>query len=260
MASLGSIPLKYLVALLFAFTANVQALTARSFIVTDMEGNVIMQMNSDEKRSIASITKLFVAEQAIKLDPTEEIMVTKEDLRNGRMRSSPLRAGQSYTRHQLTELALVPSDNVAAIALGRSSPPVTSLATLVESSGLNPANQSTAHDLAEAARLLYLTEIGDLSTHTTTEIGQRHSTNPLLAKEGWHFFLSKTGFINDSGGCLVVVLQVKDQTMTIAILGASNTKERWQDLIEVRRMLGDSDFYVPIKVTKVIKRKRKKVS
>ena len=249
--------MKYLIALLLAFTANANALTARSFIVTDMNGNTILQMNSEEKRYIASITKLFVAEQAIKLDPTETIMVTKEDLRNGRMRSSPLRAGQSYTRRQLTELALIPSDNVAAIALGRSSPPNTLLATLVESSGLNPANQSTASDLAKEARNLYLTEIGNISTQTTTEIGQRRSTNPLLAKAGWEFYLSKTGFINDSGGCLVVVLKVKDEIRTIAILGATNVKERWKDLIEVRRMLGDSDFYVPITVTKVLKRKKR---
>lgn len=234
--------MKYLVALLLAFTANANALTARSFIVTDMNGNTILQMNSEEKRSIASITKLFVAEQAIKLDPAETIMVTKEDLRNGRMRSSPLRAGQFYTRRQLTELALIPSDNVAAIALGRSSPPNTLLATLVESSGLNPANQSTASDLAKEARNLYLTEIGNISTKTTTEIGQRRSTNPLLTKAGWEFYLSKTGFINDSGGCLVVVLKVKDEIRTIVILGATNVKERWKDLIEVRRMLGQTSM------------------
>ena len=250
--------MKYLAAILLFVTFQAHALTAQAFIVTDMEGNVILSMNPDDRRSIASITKLFVAEQAVKLDPTELIEVIKSDLKNGRMRSSPLKAGKSYTRLQLTELALVPSDNIASIALGRSAPPVTSFATLLESSGLNPANQSTARDLASAARELYLTDIGAISTRTNTEIGNRHSTNPLLNKDGWHFLLSKTGFINEAGGCLVVVLQVQDQLRTIVILGAKNTKERWQDLIEVRRMLGDSDFYVPIKVTRVLKRKRRK--
>jgi D-alanyl-D-alanine endopeptidase (penicillin-binding protein 7) len=250
--------MKYIIALLLmGLLGQANALTARAFIVTNMEGTILLEKNADEQRSIASITKLFVAEQAVKLDPNEMIEITKADLKSGRMRSSPLKLGASYTRRQLTELALVPSDNVAAIALGRSAPPVTSHATLLESSGLNPQNQSTARELATAARELYLTEIGTVSTRAKTEIGNRHSTNPLLDKDGWHFFLSKTGFINEAGGCLVVVLEIKEELMTIVVLGAKNTKERWQDLIEVRMMLGDAGFYIPIKITKVLHRKRR---
>jgi D-alanyl-D-alanine endopeptidase (penicillin-binding protein 7) len=245
-------------ALFLCISLNCQAVTAQSFIVTDMQGNSLLEKNADDRRPIASITKLFVAEQAAKLDPNELIEITRDDLKAGRMRSTPLQAGKLYSRRQLTELALVPSDNVAAIALGRSAPPVTSLATLVESSGLNPENQSTARELAAAARLMYTTEVGPVSTRETTEVGQRHSTNPFLNKEGWHFLLSKTGFINQSGGCLVVVMTVNEQLVTVVVLGAKNTKERWQDLIEIRKLLGDIDFYVPIKVTKVVKRKRQK--
>lgn len=243
--------------LLLVGSMSANAVTAHSFIVTDMQGTSLLEKNADEKRSIASITKLFVAEQAAKLDQDELIQVTRDDLKAGRMRSSPLQAGKLYTRRQLTELALIPSDNVAAIALGRSAPPVTAHATLVESSGLNPENQSTARDLASAARELY-TEIGSVSTQEKTDVGQRHSTNPFLNKEGWYFLLSKTGFINQSGGCLVVVMMVKEQMVTVALLGAKNTKERWQDLIEIRKLLGDTDFYVPIKVTQVMKTKRRK--
>ena len=249
---------RLITALLLCSSITGHAVTAQSFIVTGMQGISLLEKNADERRSIASITKLFVAEQSTKLDPNEMIEVTRDDLKAGRMRSTPLQAGKSYTRRQLTELALIPSDNVAAIALGRSAPPATSYATLVESSGLNPENQSTARELAAAARELYATEVGLVSTKTTTEVGQRHSTNPFLNKEGWHFLLSKTGFINQSGGCLVVVLTVKQQLVTVVVLGAKNTKERWQDLIEIRKLLGDNDFYVPIKVTKVVKRKRRK--
>ena len=250
--------MKYLAALLFVFSMNVNAVTAQSFIVTDMEGTPLLEKNADDRRSIASISKLFVAEQSVKLDQDEQIFITKDDVKSGRMKSTPLRVGVSYTRRQLIELALIPSDNVAAIALGRSAPPATTYATLVEPSGLNPDNQSTARELASAARELYLTEIGSISTHTNSEIGNRRSTNSLLDKEGWKFFLSKTGFINQSGGCLVVVLEIKDELRTIVVLGAKSTKERWQDLIEIRRLLGDSNFYVPIRVTAVSRPKRRK--
>jgi hypothetical protein len=49
----------------------------------------------------------------------------------------------------------------------------------------------------------------------------------------------------------VVTTEIAQKVVTVVILGAKNTKERWADLAEIRRMLGDSDFYVPVKVTKV---------
>lgn len=232
------------------------AITARSYIVMNaLSGEVIMQRNAFETRPIASITKLFIVEEAIKLNHKEYITITKEDVYNGRMRSTPLKIGTSYTREQLTELALVSSDNVAAIALGRFSKPSSHYASLVESSGLNPRNQSTAFNLAEYARQLYLTDIGVISTRMITEIGNRRSTNPLLSKAGWNFYLSKTGYIKESGGCMVVVLKVKEQPVIITILGSSSVPARWQDLIEIRKLLGDSNFYTITTSNKRVKEK-----
>jgi hypothetical protein len=95
---------------LLFFPLQALAITAQSYIVTDMQGNVLLEKNADEIRSIASITKLFVAEQAVKLDQDEKIKVTHDDVRHGMMKSTPLIAGKYYTRRQLTELALVSSD------------------------------------------------------------------------------------------------------------------------------------------------------
>ncbi len=232
------------------------AVSAESFIVTAMDGTVILEKNADAVRPIASITKLFVAERAVTLDPEELIEITKEDIRHGQMRSTPLRVGQSYTRRQLTELALVSSDNVAAIALGRQGAAVkTDKAELVEASGLDPANQASARQIAAAARELYTGTVGAISVMPTATVGQRRSTNPLLDRQGWVFYLSKTGFIRQAGGCLVVVLEVKKQLVTVVILGSQGTKQRWNDLIEIRKQLGDDGFYVPIKVTKVRKKR-----
>lgn len=242
--------MKLLLALSLMWTLTANALTADSFIVTNMRGETLLEKNADQLRPIASITKLFVAEQAVKLDPEEKIEITRSDVQAGQMRSTPLRIGRLYSRSQLTELALVSSDNVAAIALGRSAPPETSHANLVESSGLNAANQSTAREIAAAARELYYTDIGRISVRQKTEVGSRNSTNPFLKKDGWRFFLSKTGFINRSGGCLVVVMLVNEVPVTVALLGSAS-KQRWQDLIKIRRMLGDSDFYTPQRVSSV---------
>lgn len=222
----------------------------------DLHGEVILQKNSMAERSIASITKLFVAQEADKLDGDELITVTADDVRQGRMRSTPLRAGRSYQRRHLIELALISSDNVAAIALSRSSEPATSSATLVEGSGLDPRNRSTAFLIADATRMMHQSDIAQISVLPRTEVGNRGSTNPLLTASGWTFLLSKTGFIRQSGGCLTVVLMIKGEPMVVTILGSRSTRERWRDLAEIRRALGDTDFYVPVKVTKVRKKRQ----
>ena len=248
--------MKLLVAFAFSLlAASVQAQTANAYIVQDLSGEVLLQRNADDQRPIASITKLFTARAAEKLDPNELITIKKSDIQQGRMRSTPLKAGQSYTRQQLIELALISSDNVAAIALGRSATfSDTPHATLVEASGLDANNQSSARQLAEVARELYNTDLAAISTHTHATVGNRKSTNPLLTQEGWTFYLSKTGFINSSGGCLVVITQMAGRVVTVVILGASNTKQRWKDLAALRRQLGDTDFSEPVP-----QKKRRKV-
>ncbi len=243
--------------LLSLWVATAGAVSAEAFIVTTMDGSVLLEKNADQARSIASITKLFVAERSSGLDPEELIQITKEDIRHGQMRSTPLKAGQSYSRRHLTELALVSSDNVAAIALGRQLPSIaTDKAELVEASGLDPANQSSARHIAAAARELYTGMVGAVSVMPKATVGDRRSTNPLLDRQGWVFYLSKTGFIRQAGGCLVVVMEVKKQLVTVVILGSTSTKQRWNDLIDIRRQLGDDGFYVPIQVTKVRKKRR----
>ena len=239
---------------LWCFAAG--AVSAESYLVTDMEGKVLLEKNSEVVRPIASITKLFIAERSVTLNPDELIEITKEDIRHGQMRSTPLRAGQSYTRRELTELALVSSDNVAAIALGRQLASIkTDKAELVEASGLDPANQASAKQLAAAARELYTGQVGAISVMPTATVGQRRSTNPFLDRRGWVFYLSKTGFIRQAGGCLVVVMEVKKQLLTVVILGSANAKQRWNDLVQIRRQLGDNEFYVPVQVTKVRKKR-----
>jgi D-alanyl-D-alanine endopeptidase (penicillin-binding protein 7) len=232
-------------------------ITASAYIVVDLDGNVLLQKDADVDHSIASITKLIIADQSHGLDPNEKITISRNDIKSGKMKSTPLKQGQTYTRSQLTELALVSSDNVAAIALGHSVPfGLNSYATLVEASGLNAQNRSTARSLAMLAKDLYNSEVAKISTRQVTEVGNRRSTNPLLSKAGWVFYLSKTGFINASGGCLVVITEIKSQIAIVVILGAKDTKHRWLDLAQIRRQLGDEGFYVPFKVTEVAKFKK----
>lgn len=255
-----------LIAILLSAPLFVGAMTARSYAVTDMSGNVIVSKDPDVSRPIASITKLITTSRNLGLPDDELITITEADVRNGRMRTTPLRVGQSYSRRVLIDLALVNSDNVAAIALGRTTPIPASVpkhTTYVEASGLDPDNRSTARELTEIARSLYSTELAVRSVQPYVSIGGtvRKNTNPLIGAPGWTFYLTKTGFINPSGGCLVVITKIKDQIVAVAILGSVDTRQRWRDLAEIREKLGDSGFMKPfskpVKAVKVKQRRRR---
>lgn len=240
--------MRWLLLSLALLCAGAQAsITAKAYIVEDMAGNVVMERDADEIRSIASITKLITVRRACDLPPDELITIERADLLAGHMRSTVLKIGAAYTRSDLIHLALVNSDNVAAIALGRTTTDIVVPPNfkVVEPSGLNPENQTTARALAEFARSLYNTDLAMDSVQRTVTVNglTRISTNPLLEKPGWQFYLSKTGFINASGGCLVVIMQVKEQLLTFVILGSRDTHQRWRDLIELRKQLDDTQFY-----------------
>lgn len=224
------------------WSSQASGITAKSYIVTEIDGSVLLEKNADEIRPIASITKLFTAKAASAYNPSELITIKAEDLKLGRSHTSMLKAGSSYTRSALVHLALIKSDNAAAIALSRSKwdPAVFSeRAHLVEASGLDPSNVSSARDLAMFANSLVNTELAKISVKPEVTIGKltRRSTNKLIRSPNWVFHLSKTGFINQSGGCVLVIFESKGRLVTTAILGSRDVPARWSDLIELRRLI-----------------------
>jgi len=238
------------------------SVTAKAYIVTDMDGNVLKSKNPDEVRAIASITKLVTTAKASFASGEELIEILPEDMKLGRMRNTPLKVGQEYTRAELTELALISSDNVAAMALGRTAPKtlgeeLPQHTTIVEASGLDPHNRSTAREIADMARAMHNTSLAHTSVQPKTAVGERRNTNPLINKPGWTFYLSKTGFISDAGGCLVVIAQVSDRLLTFVLLGSRDTRQRWRDLYELRKQLDSTEFSAP-EWAKQTKKRRKK--
>lgn len=250
--------------LFFSGSSVAREVSAAAYIVTDMSGTVLLEKNADVPRSIASITKLITTRASTAQDPNELITILQEDMMAGRMRSSALKVNQNYTRAQLQSLALVASDNVAAIALARSlkDPMVAPEGiTWVEGSGLNPGNSASARDLAKLAREMVNTELAHTSVQPTISIGAllRRSTNPMLEAKGWNFSLSKTGFINEAGGCVVTIFQAGGRQLVAVILGSRNVPERWRDLYELRRQINpDEEFAAPLgrPVTNAVTKKK----
>jgi D-alanyl-D-alanine endopeptidase (penicillin-binding protein 7) len=64
-----------------------------------------------------------------------------------------------------------------------------------------------------------------------------NNTNRFTRAEGWHVGLSKTGFINEAGHCLVMQAQVADRDVIIVLLDAQGTNRRAGDATRIKEWL-----------------------
>lgn len=213
----------------------VNNVTAKSWLVADDQGKIIEGVNTTDVRSIASITKLMTA--IVVLDSNQsldEIIPVK--LYN-----------KEQTRQTLIDLAIVKSDNLAARLLcdfypGGFSACISAMnrkahdlemnnTKFADPTGLNVMNVSTAEDLIKlvlsASKYEKIVEASNKSTMTVTNKKSKvvlHNTNPNVGR--YAFLVSKTGFINRSGGCIVMMINTLNGVRTVILLGSKNTKTR----------------------------------
>jgi len=238
-------------------------LRSASALVVDAEGNVIYGKDADAVRPIASITKLMTAMVILdsRLDLGENITVTKEDRDLVQLTGSRLEYGASLSRREMILLAIMSSENRAAAALGRNWPGGTmqfvaqmnrkaaqlkmTHSHFADPAGLKVENTSTASDLAKMVIAAYdYPLIREASTTKRLEVrpyAKRGplvygNTNRLLKNESWDIALSKTGYINEAGRCLVMRANIEGEAVSIVLLnsfgkltpfGDSNRLRKW---------------------------------
>jgi D-alanyl-D-alanine endopeptidase (penicillin-binding protein 7) len=240
-------------------------------------GQPLLAKNATLQTPIASITKLMTAMLVMDADQPldEKITITKEDRDTLKGTGSRLAIGASYTRGQLLHLALIASDNRAAHALGRTYPGGLDrfVATMnrmasaldmrdtvyVEPTGLSSGNRSTALDLARLADYAYQNypEIRHISSTGHYTLGTQrvvlkkkrqkarvlyrqvafNNTNRFTRAEDWQIGLSKTGFINEAGHCLVMQAQVANRDVIIVLLDAQGKNRRAGDATRIKQWL-----------------------
>ncbi len=112
--------------------------------------------------------------------------------------------------------------------------------------GLNPGNVASARDVAimvRAARAYPL-----IREATTTRVASVHpykgrgelrfgNTNRLLGNKAWEIKLSKTGYINEAGRCLVMQAEIADQPVTIVLLNAYGKLTPYGDSNRIRKWI-----------------------
>ena len=234
--------------------ATVPDVRAAAAIVFDpATGQVLYEENSQDKRSIASITKVMTALVYLEDNPDLNQEITVERVDTFAASTTYLKAKDKVTAGELLHLLLIPSDNAAARALARTSHGGTASfiermnekaielglqnTSFADPSGLNANNVSSAFDLSHlitfAASDERIASIMRTPTYTVTTDRRQipiHSTNHILLAGDVEVMGAKTGFITKSGYCLASLLRLpQGNPVAVVVLGArSNNGRFWE--------------------------------
>jgi len=252
-----------------AFRNSRLDLRSSSAIIVDQKtGRTLFGKNADARMPIASITKLMTAMVVLdaQLPLDEKIAISSEDRDSLKGTHSRIKVGTTLSRQLALQLALMSSENRAAAALGRAYPggfpafvaamnrKAVSLGMahtrFVDSTGLNSNNTSTAQDLVKMVNAAYAYPlIREMTTTGFYDVAMRggsrqrvqfKNTNLLVRNKTWEIGLSKTGFINEAGHCLVMQANIANQPMVIVLLDSWGKLSRIGDAQRIKKWIKEA--------------------
>ncbi|KAA0933498.1 MULTISPECIES: serine hydrolase [unclassified Psychrobacter] len=233
---------------------------SRSVAVIDAEtGESIYQKDADIARPMASITKVMTAIVVLDagLDMREELTLDPEDFVGPKRASSNLKSGDRLNRAEMLLMALMKSENPAAKSLARNYPGGysafiramnrkaqelgMSTAFFGDPTGLDKRNVASSNDLVKMVRAAgnydvirrfsttksYDFFVSNFSSGNRTY--KANNTSSLVRDGSYPIGISKTGFINEAGRCVVMETRVNNRPAIIVILGANSSATRWGD-------------------------------
>jgi len=250
---------------------NLVLQSASALVLDQSSGQLMFEKNADAVVPIASLTKLMTA--MVTLDahlPLKEMLtISEDDVDTLKGTRSRLKVGTRLSREDMLLLALMSSENRAASALARHYPGGReafiqamnrkarklgmSETQFADPTGLTSANVSSARDLVrlvDAAHRYPLIREFSTRTEYEVEIDGRpqlfRNTNALVRSPQWEIGLSKTGFINEAGKCLVMQAWIGGKPTIIVLLdswgkmtriGDANRIKRWVESVAVASRL-----------------------
>ena len=247
-----------------ALNAEKLKLRSASVLVEDQSGNIVYAKQVNEARPIASITKLMTAMVILDsaLDLQEKITITKDDRDLLRLTGSRLKYGATLTREELIRLALMASENRASNALARTYPDgkeafVAAMnnkagalgmhdSRFADPAGLDAGNVASARDIVKMVRAAQTYPLIREATTTRTIAVRPYkgrgelkfgNTNRLLKHKSWAIKLSKTGYINEAGRCLVMQAEIADQPLVIVLLNSFGKLTPYGDSNRIRKWI-----------------------
>ncbi|WP_224790207.1 MULTISPECIES: D-alanyl-D-alanine endopeptidase [Pseudomonas] len=237
-------------------------LASGSSLVMDMQTNkVIFASNPDVVVPIASVSKLMTGLVVVeaKQNMDEIININISDTPEMKGVYSRVKLNSEMPRREMLLIALMSSENRAAASLAHHYPGgyAAFIAAMnakaralgmtnthfVEPTGLSPRNVSTARDLSKllvaAHKHPLLTELSTtkekiVSFRKPNYNLQFRNTDHLVRKQDWDIQLTKTGFTNAAGHCLVLVTSMGNRKVALVILDAYGKYTHFADATRIR--------------------------
>ena len=236
---------------------NFEVNAKSAIVVNSKNGEIIWAKNSGHQVSIASITKLMAAKVVLDLEPDWKKIMTysasDDDVTDyaakWEMSYLNVKAGEQLTVKDLFFSSLVGSANNATYALARSTGLLRNAFTetmkrkakelgmenthFTEPSGLDPANISTAQDLAKMGRKVFnsmdilratTNNAYSFETINTKDPHTIKNRNRLLSTD-LYILGTKTGYLDESGRCLIVKAKDEDQNEIIVVTLGNFSKD-----------------------------------
>jgi D-alanyl-D-alanine endopeptidase (penicillin-binding protein 7) len=245
-------------------------LRSAAVLVEDQQtGECLIQKQASAVVPIASITKLMTAMVVLDAgqDLEEMISIDVADVDRLRHSRSHLPVGTRLVRKDALLIALMASENRSAHALGRNYPGgfgacVAAMnakaramglgeTRFTDTSGLSSGNVSSARDLArlvDAAYAYRLIRQFTTCRHATITSGRRvlvfRNTNRLIQNPRWEIGLSKTGYTDEAGRCLVMQVHMAKRPLLVVLLDSQGKLTRVGDATRIRKWL-EASLSVP---------------
>lgn len=249
----------------YAAPAPQQDLAAGSALLMDLNTNeVLYSSNPSFVAPIASVTKLMTAMVALDAQQSldEKLPIVISDTKEMHGVFSRVRLGSQLSRHDVLLITLMSSENRAAASLahhyrGGHTAFIQAMnakakalgmhnSRFVEPTGLSEQNVSSAHDLvlmikaAQQYPLIRKFSTMDERTIAFTSpnytLGFRN-TNALVRKDNWNIQLSKTGFTNSAGHCLVMSTEMNKRPVAFVVLDAFGKYTHMADANRLKKWL-----------------------
>jgi len=244
--------------------AKLEVRSSSALVVDVRTGTTLYQKNATKVRPIASLTKLMTALVVLdaKQNLNQTITVDTNDMDRVKHTHSRIRMGTKVTRRDALHLALMSSENRMASALARHYPGGRSAFVRAmnnkakqlgmhnthfdDSTGLSTRNVSTARDLGKLAAAVYRQPL--IRQFTQDENREMrfsapayslmfNNTNPLVKNPDWDVRLSKTGFTDEAGRCLVMRAKPDSRELAIVLLNSVGKRTPIGDANRIRKWL-----------------------
>jgi serine-type D-Ala-D-Ala endopeptidase (penicillin-binding protein 7) len=228
---------------------------SKSAIIADLDrGEVLWTRAPDERRSVASLTKMVAALSAKSLHTNfgKSVCVSPEQWPSMRGARSKFETGVCHDGWDFLGAALVKSDNRGAMGLAAVAGVSLEdfLGTMAEVSrelrlsdpewtdptGLEDENMASARDMLKAVvAMSALSDLSLVSSAPEWQIERKKgpqwlSTTNRTIRDNWETHAAKTGYTSTAGYCFATVVTTKSgRRFAVAVLGAPRERNRFAD-------------------------------